>query len=47
MMPYFKPGLGLYVTLLVGILLIPIGIASAMVGGILLRADSAARSPDG
>lgn len=47
MLPYFKPGLGLYVTLLVGILLIPIGTASAMVGGILLRADSAARSPDG
>jgi hypothetical protein len=47
MLPYFKPGLGLYVTLLVGILLIPIGTASAMVGGILLRTDSAARSPDG
>jgi hypothetical protein len=38
MMPLFKPGIGLYVTLLTGILLIPIGIASAMVGGILLRA---------
>ena len=37
MMPLFKPGVGLYVTLLTGIVLIPIGIASAMVGGILLR----------
>ena len=37
MMPLFKPGIGLYVTLLTGILLVPIGIASAMVGGILLR----------
>jgi hypothetical protein len=37
MMPLFKPGIGLYVTLLTGILLIPIGIASAMVGGILVR----------
>jgi len=47
MLPYFKPGLGLYVTLLIGVLLIPIGIASAMVGGILLRADRAARPTDG
>ena len=43
---FFRPGLGLYVTLLTGILLIPIGIASAMVGGILLGADRAARSTD-
>ena len=46
MMPLFKPGLGLYVTLLTGILLMPIGIASAMVGGILLRAGHAARATD-
>jgi hypothetical protein len=44
---FFKPGLGLYVTLLTGVLLIPIGIASAMVGGILLRAGRAARRADG
>jgi hypothetical protein len=47
MMPLFKPGLGLYVTFLTGILLVPIGIASAMVGGILLHAGRAARATDG
>jgi hypothetical protein len=47
MMPLFKPGLGLYVTLLTGILLMPIGIASAMVGGILLHAGRAARATEG
>jgi hypothetical protein len=47
MMPLFKPGIGLYVTLLTGILLIPIGIASAMVGGILLRARHRTRVTEG
>jgi hypothetical protein len=47
MMPLFKPGLGLYVTFLTGILLMPIGIASAMVGGILLHAARAPRATDG
>lgn len=33
----FRAGLGLYLTLLAGILLIPIGVASPMVGYILIR----------
>jgi hypothetical protein len=36
----YRPGLGLYVTVLAGILLMPIGIASAMVGGILVRGEN-------
>ena len=45
MAPLFRPGLGLYVTILAGILLMPIGIASAMVGGILVRGERAAGRP--
>jgi hypothetical protein len=47
MTPVLKPGLGLYVTLLTGILLIPIGIASAMVGAILVRSERATRMTEG
>jgi hypothetical protein len=38
----FRAGLGLYLTLLAGILLIPIGVASPMVGYILIRRPSLA-----
>jgi hypothetical protein len=47
MAPLFKPGVGLYVTLLSGILLVPIGVASAMVGGILVRSERAAGTTGG
>jgi hypothetical protein len=47
MAPMFRPGLGLYVTMLAGILLMPIGIASAMVGGILVRSAHAAGTTAG
>lgn len=44
MAPLFRPGVGLYVTLLTGILLMPTGIASAMVGAILVRSGRTARA---
>ncbi len=47
MVKMYRPGLGLYVTLLTGILLVPIGVASTMVGQILRRkaAPTAPPSP--
>jgi hypothetical protein len=41
----YRPGLGLYVALLTGILLVPIGLASAMVGQILRRKGAATAPP--
>jgi hypothetical protein len=37
----FRPGIGLYVALLTGILLVPVGLASVAVG-VMMRRDSAA-----
>ena len=39
---FFDPGLGLYLTTLVGVLLVPIGAAAAMVALILVRAEGRA-----
>jgi hypothetical protein len=36
---YFDPGVGLYVTTLVAVLLVPIGIAAALVARFLWRAE--------
>jgi hypothetical protein len=41
----YRPGLGLYITLLTGILLVPIGVASGMVGQILRRKSTATAPP--
>ncbi|HEX5643559.1 MAG TPA: hypothetical protein VFZ86_14655 [Thermoleophilia bacterium] len=38
---FFDPGLGLYLTTLVGVLLVPIGAAAAMVAWFVARADAA------
>jgi hypothetical protein len=40
----FRAGLGLYLTLLAGILLMPVGLASAMVGYVLRRPQPAAQA---
>ena len=45
MVKMYRPGLGLYVTLLTGILLVPIGLASTMVGHILRRKGAAIVPP--
>jgi hypothetical protein len=45
MVKLYRPGLGLYVTLLTGILLVPIGVASTMVGQILRRKGAATAPP--
>ncbi|MCX6363190.1 MAG: hypothetical protein NTW58_03275 [Actinobacteria bacterium] len=45
MVKMYRPGLGLYVTLLTGILLVPIGLASTMVGQILRRKAAATAPP--
>jgi len=45
MVNMYRPGLGLYVTLLTGILLVPIGVASTMVGQILRRKGAATAPP--
>ena len=45
MVKLYRPGLGLYVTLLTGILLVPIGVASTMVGQILRRKGPATVPP--
>jgi hypothetical protein len=45
MVKMYRPGLGLYVTLLTGILLVPIGVASTMVGLILRRRLAATAPP--
>ena len=45
MVKMYRPGLGLYVTLLTGILLVPIGLASTMVGHILRRKGAATVPP--
>ena len=45
MVKMYRPGLGLYVTLLTGILLVPIGVASTMVGQILRRKRAATDPP--
>ena len=41
---YYDPGVGMYVTTLVGVLLVPIGAAAALVAWILVRAER--RAPD-
>jgi hypothetical protein len=41
----YRPGLGLYITLLTGILLVPIGLASTMVGQILRRKGATTAPP--
>jgi len=45
MVKMYRPGLGLYVTLLTGILLVPIGVAATMVGQILRRKGPATVPP--
>ena len=45
MVKLYRPGLGLYITLLTGILLVPIGVASTMVGQILRRKGTATAPP--
>ncbi len=37
----YKPGLGMYLTLLVGILLVPIGLCSALIAELLRRRPAA------
>jgi len=44
MVKMYRPGLGLYVTLLTGILMVPIGVASTM-AGLILRRRLAATAP--
>lgn len=41
----YRPGLGLYVTLLTGILLVPIGLASIAVGEVMRRHPTPSRPP--
>ena len=41
---YYDPGVGMYVTTLVGVLLVPIGAAAALVAWILVRAEG--RAPE-
>ena len=38
---YFDPGVGMYLTTLVGVLLVPIGIAAALVAWLVVRAEAA------
>jgi hypothetical protein len=45
MVKLYRPGLGLYITLLTGILLVPIGVASTIVGQILRRKGAATAPP--
>ena len=45
MVKMYRPGLGLYVTLLTGILLVPIGVAATMVGQILRRKHALTAPP--
>ena len=42
---WYDPGVGMYLTTLVGVLLIPIGLAAALVAWLLLRAERAAAEP--
>jgi hypothetical protein len=42
MVKMYRPGMGLYVTLLTGILLVPIGLASLAVGAVMRRASATA-----
>ena len=46
MIKMYRPGLGLYITLLTGILLVPIGLVATTVGQILRR-EAPARVPPG
>jgi len=42
---WYDPGIGMYLTTLVAVLLIPIGLAAALVAWLLLRAERAAAEP--
>jgi hypothetical protein len=42
---WYDPGIGMYLTTLVAVLLVPIGLAAALVGWLLLRAERAAAEP--
>lgn len=45
MVKMYRPGLGLYVTLLTGILLVPVGLVSTLVGQILRHRSAATARP--
>ena len=42
---WYDPGIGMYLTTLVAVLLVPIGLAAALVAWLLLRAERAAAEP--
>jgi hypothetical protein len=42
---WWDPGLGMFLTTLVGVLLVPIGLAAALVAWLLLRAERAGEEP--
>jgi hypothetical protein len=44
---WYDPGVGMYLTTFVAVLLVPIGVASALVAWILVRAERAAVTPAG
>jgi hypothetical protein len=44
---FLDPGVGMYLTTLVGVLLVPIGIAAAVVAWLVVRAEAAAAAVPG